>query len=393
MECILCGSSDFERIFFLKNGPRYAQKLLSDPQARGGERIDIPLYKCRACDMVQIDTGTLSHDQYFDDYLMTRTGTELYTRYEDELAVKFYEKYNLRGKNVIEAGCGDGYFAAKLNELGARVEAIEPSATARAEAEKRGVKCYDLYLGDDTDKHLTKKYDAFVSKQAMDLVKNPNSFLRGMGKLLNFGAIGLVDVPSWTKTLFDMRYFDVLPDRVSYFTANTLTKIMERNNFHVIEVYHGADDEYVGVFVCYQGSRNGLEDRFSREYQAFGGKFEALMASLNAAGKSVGAWGAGAKGVTVFSFTGMNPQKIKYVIDKDSFKQGKYLPGSLLKIVPPDTLEREPVDALIVTAAMFYREIIRELYNQRGYRGDIIILTPEPRILSRDEIEHIIGGK
>ncbi|HUU29645.1 MAG TPA: class I SAM-dependent methyltransferase [archaeon] len=393
MKCIVCESKNVELMFFLENGPKYAQKLLVRPDPVAGCRVNISLYKCRDCDMVQINPDDLTHEEYFEDYLMSRSCTELYTRYDNELAEIFVNKFDLSGKSVLEAGCGDGYFAEQLQKRGARVAAIEPSATACRLAGERGVECFNVFVDNEIEKHVKEKFDAFVTKQVMDLLKDPNSFLRNLAKLLKPGAYGLIDVPSWTKTLFDKRYFDVLPDRVGYYTANTLVKILERNNFHVIEVFHGAENEYVGAYVYYEGRKNGLNQAFKDEFLGFRKKFSGLMEQMSAEGKTIGAWGAGAKGVTIFSFTGMDSGKIKYVIDKDPHKWDHYLPGSLLKVVSPDILKTEPTDALIITAAMFYREITRELMRDYGYKGDLILLSPEPHVLSSEEINKILKNQ
>lgn len=390
MKCIVCESTNVDVAFHLEDGPRYAQKLLDTPDAKGGDRIEVKLYQCADCGMVQIDPDGLEHDEYFEDYLMSRSCTELYVKYDNELADILDKKYGLKGQKIVEVGCGDGFFGELLIQRGAEVAAIEPSRTACDRAEKRGVKCYNTFLNEKIDDSVKEKFDGFVTKQVMDLVKEPNNFLSSLGKILKPGAWGLIDVPSWTKTLLDMRYYDVLPDRVGYYTAKTLVEVMERNHFHVVEVFHGAEDEYVGAYVVYEGEKNGLHKRFNAEFQEFSERFTKLMDGYKAAGKKVAAWGAGAKGVTIFSFTGMTPETISYVVDKDEFKWNKYLPGSKLKVVPPETVAEQPVDAMIITGVMFYKEITRQLVNDFGFKGDVILLSPMPRVLTKEELKAVL---
>lgn len=390
MKCIVCDSTNVNVAFHLKNGPRYAQKLLNSPDDTGGDRIDVKLYQCADCGMIQIDPDTLEHDEYFEDYLMSRSCTELYVQYDNELADILDKKYGLRGQNIVEVGCGDGFFGELLIGRGAEVAAIEPSKTACERAEKRGVKCYNTFLDTNIENTVKVKFDGFVTKQVMDLVKEPNTFLSSLGKVLKPGAWGLIDVPSWTKTLLDMRYYDVLPDRMGYYTAKTLVEVLERNHFHVVEVFHGAEDEYVGAYVVYEGEENGLLKRFNAEFAEFNERFTSLMQGYRDAGKKVAAWGAGAKGVTIFSFTGMDSSTIAYVVDKDEFKWNKYLPGSKLKVMPPETVAEQPVDAVIITGVMFYKEITRQLVNEFGFQGDIILISPMPRVLSREELDAVL---
>lgn len=390
MKCIVCESSNIETAFVLENGPRYAQKLLETPDKVGGQHITVNLYKCADCGMIQIDPAKLEHGEYFEDYLMSRSCTELYVRYDNELADILDKKYSLPGKSVVEIGCGDGFFSDLLIKRGAKVSAVEPSAKACGLAAERGVTCYNVFLDDGILNHVEEKFDGFVTKQVMDLVKDPNNFLRNLGKMLKPGAWGLIDVPSWTKTLLDHRYYDVLPDRVGYYTAKTLVEIMERNNFHVVEVFHGADDEYVGAYVVYEGCKDGLLKAFNNEFTEFRATFSGLMETYRKAGKRVAAWGAGAKGVTIFAFSGMDKSSIQYVVDKDPFKCGMFLPGSLLPVVSPDTVKQQPVDAMIITGVMFYKEITRQLVRELGFKGDIILMSPRPRVLTDAELQAVL---
>lgn len=392
MKCIVCESENVGVAFHLENGPRYAQKLLDNPGDKGGDHMDVKLYQCADCGMIQIDPEGLEHDEYFEDYLMSRSCTELYVQYDNELADKLVEKYGLKGQNVVEVGCGDGFFGELLIQRGAKVGAIEPSETACKLAEERGVTCYNTYLDDTITDKVEERFDGFVTKQVMDLIKDPNEFLASLGKILKPGAWGLIDVPSWTKTLLDMRYYDVLPDRVGYYTAKTLVEIMERNNFHVVEVFHGAEGEYVGAYVVYEGEKDGLLKGFNNEFEEFNSRFTGLMEEYRNAGKKVAAWGAGAKGVTIFSFSGMTPETISYVVDKDDFKWNKYLPGSKLQVVAPETVKEQPVDAMIITGVMFYKEITRQLVNEFGFKGDVILLSPMPRVLTQEELDAVLAS-
>jgi len=391
MKCIVCGSSGIEQIFRLENGPRYAQKVFSEPDSRAAMRVNIDLFKCADCGMVQIDPERLSHDGYWEDYLNSRACTELYVRYDNNLADNFIKRYGLAGKKIIEVGPGDGYFSEELKKRGAVVSGIEPSKKASDIVNAKGIKCYNCFLDDNIGSVVKEKFDGFVCKQVIDLVKAPNILLSNLGKILNPGAYGLIDVPSWTKTLLDRRYYSVLPDRIGYFTAQTLTGILERNNFHVLEVFHGAEDEYVGAYVYYQGAKDGLLNMFKDEFAEFKEKFSALIEDFRSKNKTIAAWGAGAKGVTIFSFTGMDSQSIKYVVDKDKNRWEKYMSGSLLKVVSPDTLEKDPVDAVIITASMFYKEIVRDLINNHKFKGEIVVLSPVPHSLGRGDIKKILA--
>ena len=78
------------------------------------------------------------------------------------------------------------------------------------------------------------------------------------------------------------------------------------------------------------------------------------------------------------------------VVDRDTQRWDRFMPGNLIPIISPDTFRAKHADAIIVTAAMFYKEIVRDLVNSFDYKGDIITLTPLPHVLDAKEIEDIL---
>ena len=67
-------------------------------------------------------------------------------------------------------------------------------------------------------------------------------------------------------------------------------------------------------------------------------------------------------------------EKVKYVVDSAKFKQGKYTPATHIKIVGPEMLESEPVDAVIVMAASYSDEVAGIIRRRHGNKLRIAIL-------------------
>ena len=67
-------------------------------------------------------------------------------------------------------------------------------------------------------------------------------------------------------------------------------------------------------------------------------------------------------------------QKIEYVVDSAPFKQGKFTPATHVPIVSPETLDANPVDAVIVMAASYSDEVGRILRRRFGGSLAVAIL-------------------
>ena len=66
------------------------------------------------------------------------------------------------------------------------------------------------------------------------------------------------------------------------------------------------------------------------------------------AGKQVAAYGAAAKGNTLLNYAGVKPDLLPFVCDAAAAKQGKFMPGSHIPILPPAALTERRPDYLLV---------------------------------------------
>ena len=91
---------------------------------------------------------------------------------------------------------------------------------------------------------------------------------------------------------------------------------------------------------------------------------------------TVACFGAAAKGCVYLNLLGRDlTDKMMYVVDDTASKQGKYIPGTKLKVVSRNTLYENQPDYLIILAHNFKRHIIESL--KENYKGRIIVMLPE----------------
>jgi hypothetical protein len=66
--------------------------------------------------------------------------------------------------------------------------------------------------------------------------------------------------------------------------------------------------------------------------------------------------------------------KIEYVVDSAPFKQGKYTPATHIPIVGPETLVKKPVNAIIIMAGSYSREICGLISKKHKQVRDYVML-------------------
>jgi hypothetical protein len=76
--------------------------------------------------------------------------------------------------------------------------------------------------------------------------------------------------------------------------------------------------------------------------------FLAFLLEKRLTGETVVAYGAAAKGNTLLNFAGVKPDLLPLVCDAAEAKQGMFLPGSHIPIVPPSTIKKMKPDYVVV---------------------------------------------
>jgi hypothetical protein len=213
-------------------------------------------------------------------------------------------------------------------------------------------------------------YDAFAARQVLEHVPDPIGFLRGIGRSLSARGAGLIEVPSLEKSVGDGRFFDFFADHLNYFSAHTLQLALQRSGFETLSCRPEMNDEYNVALVRAAerpdvASLQGAVDLTARDMAA-------AVESVTSQGRRVAVWGAGGKGVAALA--AMPLAGVAYVIDSDPHKQGLYTPVSHLPIAAPERLLDEPVDVIVVTALAYRDEIVSQIRNELGFKGDVLIL-------------------
>jgi len=351
----------------LPHSPRNISRLLPTQALLEDTPIDLSVYECQACGFIQL--AQILDVSFYEDYLMTVSHSAQMRAFQAAQATDFVKRFGLANKRVIEIGCGDGNYLEYLRDAGAEVAGIEPSAAFRQLTQQRDFKVFSGYI-DRNNLVPDAPWHGFVTRQVLEHVADPNSFLQGIRASMTTEAVGLVEVPSLEQTLADRRFYDFFPDHLNYFSVRTLRHALERNGFEVIETVRGMNGEY-NVALVQVSQNSGFADlqqaalRLETEIRSF-------IERHRSAGKRVAVWGSGGKGIAALAIA--KTQDIAYVIDSDPYKQGLFTPVSHFLVVAPEHLKRDPVDAIIITALAYRDEIIEQLRQTIGFQGEIVIL-------------------
>ncbi len=121
--------------------------------------------------------------------------------------------------------------------------------------------------------------------------------------------------------------------------------------------------------------------RFAQGVGSLRGSLRALLAELKAAGRSIAAYGAAAKGTILMNYCGIGAETIDFVTDRSKAKHGLLVPGNRLPIYPPEKLLEARPDYVLLLAWNFADEIMPQQAEYRRGGGRFIVPVPQPTIV------------
>ena len=360
MKCRIC-KNDLVSILTYNNMPKSAQNFPDESNLKEDKGVDLEICQCVGCDLVQLSNEPVP---YYREVIRAAAFSEEMKEFRLRQFNQFVKKYSLKGKKVLEAGCGKGEYLSLMNEFGIDGYGTEYSKESVDYCNKNGLKVSQMFIEDGTEKLEGGKFDAFFILNFFEHVPNPNITLKGISNNLNDDGIGLIEVPNFDMMLRNNMFSEFINDHLFYFTRETLESTLSMNGFDVIECKEIWYD-YIISAVVKKRERTDIsrfvdyKEKVKKEINDYVDMFSE---------KKVAIWGAGHQALAIMSMTELG-DKIRYVVDDAPFKQNKFTPATHIPIVSADKLDEDPVEAIIVMAASYSDEVIKKV--KKKYRQNI----------------------
>jgi len=285
--------------------------------------------------------------------------------YLDQLVDHLVTEQGLRNGRVVEVGCGKGVFLSKLlahPHNNSEAVGFDPSYLGPERLGERARVVKEFYTP-----VTAVPADAVICRHVIEHIPEPLKLLRTIR--VGVGDSGITQVffetPCVEWILRNRVPWDFFYEHCSLFSASSLRLALERAGFAVSIVRHVFGGQYLwaegssipeslqnrGVCeqwdeTCPQTIRD-LARAFAADEQGRVARWAELLDELSSVG-SVFAWGAGAKGVTFCNLADPDSNRLAGVIDVNTAKQGKYLPGTGHPIVSPGNAVAAGAAAVLV---------------------------------------------
>lgn len=366
----------------------------------------LKLFVCGRCWLVQTEDYARADDLFQPDYAYFSSTSETWLKHAARYAEEMRSRLGLDERSfVVEVASNDGYLLRHFVAAGIPCLGIEPTAGTAAAAEALGVPVLREFFGLELATRLVRERpqaDLLIGNNVYAHVPDVNDFTAGLSKLLKPGGTITLEFPHLLRLIEGNQFDTVYHEHFSYFSLQTVSRIFERGGLRVWDVdrlpTHGGS---LRVYGCHatdaRGTTPAVEDVLNEErrggleqlstYQAFQGKADRVKNDLllflieqRHAGKLVAGYGAAAKGNTLLNYAGVRPDLLPWVCDAAPSKQGKFLPGSRIPVLPPSVLRERRPHVVLVLAWNILDEVMAQQAAVREWGGTFVVAVPSLRI-------------
>lgn len=406
--CRFCGSLLSHSFVDLGMSP-LCESYLTPAQLNHMEPFyPLHVYVCDRCFLVQLleyvsPSDIFSHYAYFSSY------SDTWLQHAKDYTEKMVGRWGLHGQSqVVEIASNDGYLLQYFVAQGIPVLGIEPAANVAQVAQAKSIPTVVKFFGQQTARELVaegKKADLLLGNNVLAHVPDLNDFVAGMKILLKPEGVITMEFPHLMRLMEGNQFDTIYHEHFSYLSFITVEKVFATHGLTIFDVEqlptHGgslriyashAEDTSKSISQQVKALRseeklagfNTLEHYFSFAKKVNETKFKLLefLISAKRQGKSIVGYGAPGKGNTLLNFCGIRTDFIDYTVDRSSFKQGKFLPGTHIPIFSLDKIAETKPDYLLILPWNLQHEIMNQMSYIREWGGKFVVPIPEATVYS-----------
>ena len=402
--CRICHSSEIQPVLSLGTTPLADALRQKEQLSQAESKFPLNVAFCPHCSLVQL-LETVPPDVLFcQDYPYYSSFSPALLQHSRANAVDLIKSRRLNAKSlVVELASNDGYLLKNFVEHGIPVLGIDPAEGPARAAEKVGVPTMCTFFGENLARELSAKgktADVIIGNNVLAHVADLHGFVEGICILLKEDGVAVIEMP-YVKDLVDHCEFDTIyHEHLCYFSVTALDRLFRMhslflNNVKRLTIHGGSLRIYVEkkenvsatVRAMLQTEAAEKVDQidyyrdFAHRVEGIRTELQHLLQRLKQQGARIAAYGAAAKGSTLINYSDIGTELVDFVVDRNTHKQGLYMPGQHIPVLAPEALlERKP-DYVLLLAWNFAEEILQQQkeYQQRG--GRFIIPVPNPRVV------------
>lgn len=363
---------------------------------------------CDHCYLVQLDEY-VSPEHIFTEYAYFSSYADSWLQHAKNYTNLMIERFHLNGQShVVEVASNDGYLLQYFVEQKIPALGIEPAANVAKVAVDKGVPTLVEFFGVECARKLAaegKQADLLLGNNVLAQVPDLNDFVAGLKILLKPQGVVTIEFPHLMCLVAENQFDTIYHEHFSYFSFITAEKIFAAHGLTLFEVdelpTHGGS---LRIYARHDNDTSkpisqralalkqreldaGLTDMayyaaFEEQVKETKRKLLEFLIEARRAGKTVVGYGAPGKGNTLLNYCGIRTDFLDYTVDRNPYKQGKFLPGTHIPIFHPDKILETKPDYVLILPWNFKDEIMQQMAVIREWGGQFVAPIPEVKVFA-----------
>lgn len=402
MKCRFCKTDLIDLFLDLGSAPPSNAFLTAADLNAPELYFPLRLFTCSSCYLVQVDE-VQKHDALFSsDYVYFSSYSRTWLAHAENYVQLAVERLGLNPRSlVVEVASNDGYLLQYVKARGIPCVGVEPTASTAAAARERGIENVERFFGEGfAQDFITQRRaaDLVIGNNVLAHVPDINDFVAGLATMLVPEGVVTLEFPHLLQLIAQCQFDTVYHEHFSYFSFHTAQRMFAAQGLRIWDVdelpTHGGSlrlwacrneathqqTPAVAALLAKESAAGMQGMDYYRGFQpladAIKNGFLRFLLDCQRAGKRVIGYGAAAKGNTLLNYAGVKPDLLAYVVDASPHKQGRYLPGSHIRVVSEERIRESQPDFVVILPWNLRQEITEQLGYIRDWGGKFVTAIP-----------------
>ncbi|KDN19649.1 class I SAM-dependent methyltransferase [Amycolatopsis rifamycinica] len=404
--CRLCGSTNTASVVDLGATPPCERFLTAEQLDEPEATFPLHLKVCTDCWLAQIPP-LIDPDDTFTEYAYFSSFSTSWVEHAKRFVDGAVDRLGLGEKSfVVEVASNDGYLLKHVVGHGIRCLGVEPSVNVGQAARDAGVPTLTAFLSEETGLKVREEHgpaDLVAANNVYAHIPDVLGFTKGLRALVADDGWVSIEVQHLLTLIEKNQYDTIYHEHFQYYTVESARRALATGGLTVVDVEllptHGGSIRLWARPAEVAGEPSErMTDVLEREkaaglhelsgYTEFAERVTRVRLDLlkflieaRGDGKTVVGYGAPGKGNTLLNHCGIRTDLLQYTVDRNPYKHGRFTPGTRIPVLPPERIEADRPDYVLVLPWNLRDELTEQLSFVGVWGGKLVFPIPHLEIV------------
>ncbi|MBV9392049.1 MAG: methyltransferase domain-containing protein [Verrucomicrobia bacterium] len=362
---------------------------------------------CEACYLVQLPQY-VSPEHIFSEYAYFSSYSDSWLQHSQCYVEMITRRLGLGPDTLaVELASNDGYLLQYFVKKQIPVLGVEPAINVAKVAVEKGIPTLVRFFGRESAREMLENgqnADLVIGNNVLAQVPDLNDFVAGIRIVLKPSGVATLEFPHLIRLMEENQYDTIYHEHFSYFSFLTVERIFSAHGLTLFDVEeiptHGGS---IRIYARRKENHahpvmSSVVEMRERELSAGLDKMETyanfaeqvkeskralldLLIGLKRQRKIVAGYGAPGKGNTLLNYCGIRTDFVDFTVDRNPYKQGRFLPGTHIPIYPVEHISERKPDFILILPWNLKQEILAQLSYARAWGAKFIVPIPSAEIV------------